>query len=162
MQDCLAVDSKHKLRKNLSKFVFLVGLYVTFKQKEKMAILKKIRDTQRNLPVYNFKYANILGAPRFVGETVTVNIIHVEKEAKNLYIYGLFSKLKELRSIEDSKMVNFWCTLPQKLNKKNLWRRKCVRRTIFRNVAPPSTLTLFATRPTVSLCDLSRVILHQK
>ncbi len=41
--------------------------------------------------------------------------------------------------------------------KKNLWRRKCVRRTIFWNVD-----TLFATRPTVSLCNLSGVILHQK
>ncbi len=27
---------------------------------------------------------------------------------------------------------------------------------------PPSTITLFATRPTVSLCDLSGVILYQK
>ncbi len=31
-----------------------------------------------------------------------------------------------------------------------------------RTSKPPSTLTLFATRPTVSLCDLSGVILHQK
>ncbi len=35
---------------------------------------------------------------------------------------------------------------------KILWRRKCVRRAIFRNVE----------LPTVSLCDLSGVILHQK
>ncbi len=57
----------------------------------------------------------------------------------------------------------------KKLELKNLWHRKCVRREIFRNVEeraegakPPSSLTLFATRPTVSLCDLSGIILHQK
>ncbi len=44
---------------------------------------------------------------------------------------------------------------------KKLWRRKCVRRAIFRN-AEGATLTLFATHLTVSLCDLSGVILHQK
>ncbi len=43
---------------------------------------------------------------------------------------------------------------------KNLWCRKCVRRAIFRNVE--GLLTLFATRQTVSLCDLLGVILHQK
>ncbi len=52
------------------------------------------------------------------------------------------------------------------LKYKNLWRRKSVRRGIFRNAevkvegdeAPASTLTLFATRPpSVSLCDLGHL-----
>ncbi len=33
---------------------------------------------------------------------------------------------------------------------------------MLQEASPPSALTLFAARPTVSLCDLSGVILHQK
>ncbi len=83
--------------------------------------------------------------------------------------------LSTVASIPDPERTNilsilwqFWHkqkyrTLQETEYEQNLWRRKCVRRAIFRNVvAPPSTLTLFATRPTASLCDLSGVILHQK
>lgn len=55
MQSLLGVDKRHKLRKNLSKFMLLVGIYVNFKQKEKLTNLKKTRNGQQSLPVYQFK-----------------------------------------------------------------------------------------------------------
>ncbi len=78
---------------------------------------------------------------------------------------SIIDLVAELKKFYSSRFLFLFCS-----SKKNLWRRKCVKRAIFRNVeirveegaSPTSTLTLFATRPTVSLCDLSGVILHQK
>ncbi|XP_065221924.1 probable ATP-dependent RNA helicase DHX34 [Planococcus citri] len=55
MQSCLSIDKRHRLRKNLSKFTLLIGVYINFKQKEKLSKLKKIRNGQQNLPVFQFK-----------------------------------------------------------------------------------------------------------
>ncbi|KAK7573392.1 hypothetical protein V9T40_010583 [Parthenolecanium corni] len=55
MQNCLSVERRHLLRKNLSKFPFLVALYLNFKQKEKLSSLKKIRSSQQSLPVFQYK-----------------------------------------------------------------------------------------------------------
>ncbi len=65
------------------------------------------------------------------------------------------------------KFEGFYINFDKKFEKiakilyiKNLWRRKCVRRAIFRTVEG-STYSVYNTAAG-SLCDLSGVILHQK
>ncbi len=86
-----------------------------------------------------------------------------QRESLPINLWGILDRYPRLGTrnpLADVRSSTKTCPLTNSYYmKKNLWRRKCVRRELFRNV---EVLTLFSTRPTLSLCDLSGVILHQK
>ncbi len=99
---------------------------------------------------------------------MTANTKFSERFCKSIFLYHL-SQIEEGWSDRGMKQNQFGRITFKELsgprtlkwaNLKNLWRRKCVRRAIFRTVEV--RVEGGETRPTVSLCDLSGVILHQK
>jgi len=50
-----AYEKRPLTKEDISKFRQLVLMYMDFKQKEKFNKLRKLRETQQNLPVYQFK-----------------------------------------------------------------------------------------------------------
>jgi len=50
-----AYEKRPLNEEDISKFCQLLLMYLDFKQKEKFNMLRKLRETQHNLPVYQFK-----------------------------------------------------------------------------------------------------------
>lgn len=66
--DVIAHKVRNASNEYAEKFKFLVSLYIDFKQKEKFTILKKIRDTQKELPItlYREEILNTISNERVI------------------------------------------------------------------------------------------------